>query len=168
MSEAEKKSPIPDKAEIIGHPKPGLSWEQTEFIRQLQQNIQKSPNHNAITIDRKMVVEETKEHLKTRIPYKKNEYIWLKKSEITWVNDGKTIFAGLEKEKQYQVLDLENKPVRKVNGQKLYEQSYDEVTRNRQRQEQDNIRKKQKQANYLRNQKALTDSRRALQGTRRR
>ena len=55
-------------------------------IRQFWEEIQNNPDVNGITIDRKMVVDETAESIKTRIPYKKNEYIWLKKSEITWIN----------------------------------------------------------------------------------
>lgn len=61
---------------------------------------------NAITIDQKLVYEETEHHIKTRIPYRKNEFIWLDKSEISWINDHKTIFAGLEKKKEYAILDL--------------------------------------------------------------
>ncbi len=72
-----------------------------------------NPGVNAITIDQKLVYEETEHHIKTRIPYRKNEFIWLDKSEISWINDHKTIFAGLEKKKEYAILDLEDRFLRK-------------------------------------------------------
>lgn len=132
-------------------------------IRRMHKEYKDDPNINAITIDRKMVLEETEKHIKTRIPYRRDEYIWLNKSEISWINDNKTIFAGLAKEKNYAVLDSENKPVRSVKGQKLYEQSYDPVVRERIRQEQERKRK-QKQQTYQSTQKALDNTRQALNG----
>lgn len=132
-------------------------------IRRLHKESKSDPNINAITIDRKLVMEETERHLKTRIPYKKDEYIWINKSEITWINGNKTIFAGLEKEKTYTVLDSENKPVRTVSGQKLYEQSYDVVRRNQARQEQEKIRKR-REKEYANTQRTLENSRKALRG----
>lgn len=132
-------------------------------IRRIQKEYKDDPNINTVTIDRKMVLEETEKHIKTRIPYKKDEYIWLDKGEITWINENKTIFAGLKKDKKYVVLDSENKPVRTVSGQKLYEQSYDTVIRARMRQEQDNRRKK-KQKNYRKTQQTLVEARNVLKG----
>ena len=114
-------------------------------------------------------MEETERSIKTRIPYKRNEYIWLRKSEITWINGNKTIYANLEKEKTYQVLDSENRPVRRVSGKDLYEQSYDPVNRNRLNLEQDRRKKRQqKEKQYRRNQKALEDVKKAVQGRERR
>lgn len=132
-------------------------------IRRIHKEYRDDPNINAITIDRKMVLEETEKHIKTRIPYKKEEFIWLDKSEITWINDNKTIYAGLEKGKKYAVLDSENKPVRTVSGQKLYEQSYDPVIRDRVRQEQERKRK-QKQRDHRKVQQTLDEARHALNG----
>lgn len=132
-------------------------------IRRIHKEYKDDPNINAITIDRKMVLEETEKHIKTRIPYKKEEFIWLDKSEITWINDNKTIYAGLEKGKKYAVLDSENKPVRTVSGQKLYEQSYDPVIRDRVRQEQERKRK-QKQRDHRKAQQTLDEARHALNG----
>lgn len=134
-----------------------------EEIKRIQKESKSNPNINAITIDRKLVMEETEKHLKTRIPYKKDEYIWINKSEITWINGNKTIFAGLEKEKTYTVLDSENKPVRTVSGQKLYEQSYDAVRRNQARREQEKIRNR-KDKEYITAQRTLENSRNALRG----
>ena len=68
-------------------------------FRRIQKEKRNNPGVNAITIDQKLVYEETEHHIKTRIPYRKNEFIWLDKSEISWINDHKTIFAGLEKKK---------------------------------------------------------------------
>ena len=131
-------------------------------IRQFWEEIQNNPDVNGITIDRKMVVDETAESIKTRIPYKKNEYIWLKKSEITWINEDKTIYTGLEKEKDYEILDNANQPVRKATGQQLFKQSYDPVKRQiigRQQR-----RKKKKEEDYQQIRKALESTERTLSG----
>lgn len=92
-----------------------------------------------------MVMSETEQEIKTRIPYKRDEYIWLPKSEITWINNDKTIYAGLEKEKKYQIVDGADRPVRQISGQELYQQSYDPVNRNLDGREQEKIRRRQNQ-----------------------
>lgn len=142
------------------------SDDKTEELKRIQKMSRENPKVNGITIDRKMVTEETEKNIKTRIPYKRDEYIWLRKSEISWINGNKTIYASLEKEKNYMVLDRENKPVRTVSGQALYEQSYDPVNREhiRRQQEQKQRRQQQKQREYKRTQKALEDTRKALSG----
>lgn len=142
------------------------SDDKTEELKRIQKMSRENPKVNGITIDRKMVTEETEKNIKTRIPYKQDEYIWLRKSEISWINGNKTIYASLEKEKNYMVLDRENKPVRTVSGQTLYEQSYDPVNREhiRRQQEQKQRRQQQKQREYKRTQKALEDTRKALSG----
>lgn len=142
------------------------SDDKTEELKRIQKMSRENPKVNGITIDRKMVTEETEKNIKTRIPYKQDEYIWLRKSEISWINGNKTIYASLEKEKNYMVLDRENKPVRTISGQTLYEQSYDPVNREhiRRQQEQKQRRQQQKQREYKRTQKALEDTRKALSG----
>ena len=143
----------------------GVSGEKLEEIQRIQKQYRENPKANGITIDRKMVMEETERSIKTRIPYKRDEYIWLRKSEITWINGNKTIYANLKKEKTYQVLDSENRPVRRVSGKDLYVQSYAPVDRDRMHLEQDRTKKRQqKEKQYKRNQKALEDVRKAMQG----
>lgn len=145
------------------------SGEKLEEIRRIQKQYKENPKANGITIDRKMVTEETERSIKTRIPYKRDEYIWLRKSEITWINGNKTIYANLEKEKTCQVLDSANRPVRRVSGKDLYEQSYAPVNPDRVKLEQDRRKKrKQKEKQYQRNQKALEDVKKAVQGRERR
>ena len=144
-----------------------LSDDKMEEIRRIQKQYRENHKVNGITIDRKMVTEETEKTIKTRIPYKKDEYIWLRKSEITWINGNKTIYAGLEKDKTYTVLNSENQPVRTISGQKLFEQSYDAVSREQIRREQDRQRKAQiqkRKKQHKQNQKALEDVRKALKG----
>lgn len=123
----------------------GVSADKMEAIRQIQKESIKNPKVNGITIARKLVMDETEQGIKTRIPYKPNEYIWLPKSEITWINDNKTVYAGLEKEREYQVVDGADRPIRKVSGQELYKQSYDPVNRNLEGREQERIRRKKSQ-----------------------
>lgn len=175
VREAEKKSAVSKENEYRTHAGKHRgtgqepSGEKLEEIRRIQKQYRENPKANGITIDRKMVTEETERSIKTRIPYKRDEYIWLRKSEITWINGNKTIYANLEKEKTYQVLDSENRPVRRVSGKDLYEQSYTPVNPDRMKLEQDRRKKqKQKEKQYQRNQKALEDVKKAVQGRERR
>ena len=87
-------------------------------------------------------------------------------SEISWINDHKTIFAGLEKKKEYAILDLEDRFLRKTSGEDLYRESYDPVHRERARQEQEKIRRRREQ-NYRKAQQNLEAGRRTIQGQRR-
>lgn len=144
-----------------------ISAEKLEEIKRIQKLSKDNPKVNGITIDRKMVIEETEKSIKTRIPYKSDEFIWLRKSAIAWINDDKTILANLEKEKTYQVVDRDNKPVRRPSGQQLYEQSYDPVNREQIRRQQENQRKRQRQRKkkqYQQTQRSLEAARRKLNG----
>lgn len=141
-----------------------IRWKNSSGFRRKSKD---NPKVNGITIDRKMVMEETEKNIKTRIPYKKDEYIWLRKSEITWINGNKTIYAGLEKEKTYQVLDASNQPVRRVTGQQLYEQSYDPVNREqvkRQQEQQKKRERQQKKKEYQQAQKTLESAQKDSKG----
>lgn len=144
-----------------------LPDDKMEELKRIQKESKDNPKVNGITIDRKMVVEETEKNIKTRIPYKRDEYIWLRKSEITWINSNKTIYAGLEKEKTYQVLDASNQPVRRVTGQQLYEQSYDPVNREqvkRQQEQQKKRERQQKKKEYQQAQTALESAKKTVTG----
>lgn len=119
--------------------------DQIQEIRKVQKEYTKNPNVNGITIARKLVMQETDKGIKTRIPYRQNEYLWLPKSEITWINKDKTVYAGLEKEREYQIVDAADHLIRSMTGQQLYQQSYDPVNRNVEGREQERIRRRQKQ-----------------------
>ena len=119
--------------------------DQIKGIRRVQKEYTKNPDVNGITVVRKLVMEETEKGIKTRIPYRQNEYLWLPKSEITWINKNKTVYAGLEKEREYQIVDAADRLIRSMTGQQLYQQSYDPVNRNVEGREQERIRRRQKQ-----------------------
>lgn len=121
----------------------GVASDKMDAIRRFQKRYIENPKVNGITIARKLVVEETEQSMKTRIPYKQDEYIWLPKSEITWINGDKTVYAGLEKEREYQVVDGADRPIRRASGLDLYKQSYDPVNRSLEGREQDRIRRRQ-------------------------
>lgn len=123
----------------------GTSSDKLKEIRRFQKEYTRNPNVNGITIARKLVMEETDKGIKTRIPYRRNEYVWLPKSEITWINKDKTVYAGLEKEREYQIVDAANHLIRSMTGQQLYKQSYDPVNRNVEGREQERIRRRHDQ-----------------------
>lgn len=85
------------------------------------------------------MVEESKDSIKTRIPGRKNSYFWLDKGKnVTSINNGRTLFAGLEKDKVYAVVDQDDQPIRTMSGRELYK-NYDPIdvncgiTQNKQR-----------------------------------
>lgn len=123
----------------------GAPPDKMKEIRRFQKEYTRNPKINGITIARKLVMAETDKGIKTRIPYRQNEYIWLPKSEITWINQDKTVYAGLEKEREYQIVDGADNLIRKVTGQELYKQSYNPVNRNVEGREQERIRRRQSQ-----------------------
>lgn len=123
----------------------GTPPDKRKEIQKFQKEYIKNPNVNGITIARKLVMEETGQGIKTRIPYRQNEYVWLPKSEITWINKDKTVYAGLEKGREYRIVDAADHLIRKVTGQELYQQSYDPVNRNMERREQERIRRRRDQ-----------------------
>jgi len=85
---------------------------------------------------------------------------------MSWINDNKTIYTTLEKEKTYTVLTDENQFVRKVSGEQLYAQSYDAVKKEKDRQERERIRKKKQK--YQESQKAIQVAKRSAGGKERR
>lgn len=100
---------------------------QEELLRHMPKIIKDGDTRNSITIDRKMFTEETDTKIKTRIPYKRNQYLWLEKADIARINENKTIFTFLEKEKKYPIVNIGNQVITHMKGDELYCQSYDAV-----------------------------------------
>ena len=68
------------------------------------------PSRVDITISRKLYEEENLTSIKTRVPntYGDNvRYLWIDKSDVVSINGGKTFFAYLNKDKEYDRLGLE-------------------------------------------------------------
>lgn len=83
-----------------------------------------------ITISRKLYEEENLTSIKTRVPntYGDNvRYLWLDKSDVVSINGGKTFFAYLNKDKEYELVDRDGQVAEKLSGQNLQKQHYDSV-----------------------------------------
>lgn len=83
-----------------------------------------------ITISRKLYEEENLTSIKTRVPntYGDNvRYLWLDKSDVVSINGGKTFFAYLNKDKEYELVDRDGQVAEKLSGQNLQKQHYDNV-----------------------------------------
>lgn len=83
-----------------------------------------------ITISRKLYEEENLTSIKTRVPntYGDNvRYLWLDKSDVVSINGGKTFFAYLNKDKEYELVDRDGQVAEKLTGQNLQKQHYDNV-----------------------------------------
>lgn len=113
---------MPDK-EVI---KEGIQERQSEV--KSKKKISKNPNMECVTINETLLKEEADGKIKTRIPGKPEEYVWLESEDFVKINHGKTLFAGLEKEREYAVVNAENEPLRSVSGRELYK-NYDPVSK---------------------------------------
>ena len=83
-----------------------------------------------ITISKKLYEEENLTAIKTRVPntYGDNvRYLWIDKSDVVSINGGKTFFAYLNKDKEYELVDRDGQIAEKLTGQNLQKQHYDNV-----------------------------------------
>ena len=109
------------------------------------------PSRVDITISRKLYEEENLTSIKTRVPntYGDNvRYLWLDKSDVVSINGGKTFFAYLNKDKEYELVDRDGQVAEKISGQNLQKQHYDSVdvnVKNRALQEQRRGKNEKKQ-----------------------
>jgi hypothetical protein len=90
----------------------------------------KDTNLVDITIAKKMVVDENDHAIKTLIPgtYKTGaKYIWLDKSDIMDIYNGKTILSYLDRNKDYKIYAKDNRVLETVKGVSLFESHYDPV-----------------------------------------
>lgn len=88
------------------------------------------PSRVDITISRKLYEEENLTSIKTRVPntYGDNvRYLWIDKSDVVSINCGKTFFAYLNKDKEYELVDRDGRIAEKLTGQNLQKQHYDNV-----------------------------------------
>lgn len=88
------------------------------------------PSRVDITISRKLYEEENLTSIKTRVPntYGDNvRYLWLDKSDVVSINGGKTFFAYLNKDEEYELVDRDGQIAEKLTGQNLQKQHYDNV-----------------------------------------
>ena len=88
------------------------------------------PSRVDMTISRKLYEEENLTSIKTRVPntYGDNvRYLWIDKSDVVSINGGKTFFAYLNKDKEYELVDRDGQIAEKLTGQNLQKQHYDNV-----------------------------------------
>ena len=113
--------------------------------KRYQEEKKKNPKINGITIDRKLFYEETQDALKTRIPGRMHEFLWIPKSDSSLINHGKTIYTDLHKDKEYQIVDDNNQELYRITGEELYTRHYDPVNHKREEQQRREIQKQKVQ-----------------------
>ena len=64
--------------------------------------------------------EETADKIKTRIPYKKDRFIWLEKKNMIDIHEGQSYLTFLEKDKLYEICDGDNQNIETVKGEMLW------------------------------------------------
>lgn len=133
-----------------------ITAERMEELKDISKNIKFNENINDlnkmdITVSKELVSEEKPEAFITRVPgtYGDNvRYLALPKEDIITINNGKTFLTFLEKDKEYELLDTNKKPVSKLKGEELRENHYDKVNEkvreqvNRQKEKQKKDQKK--------------------------
>ena len=90
----------------------------------------KNTNLMDITIAKKMVIDENDHAVKTLIPgtYKTGaRYIWINKSDIMEIYNGKTILSYLDRNKDYKIYSKDNRVIETIKGIDLYREHYDAV-----------------------------------------
>ena len=70
-----------------------------------------------------------------------HEFLWIPKLESTLINDGKTIYTDLQKEKEYQIVDENNREQYRITGEELYSRHYDMVGQKKEEQQRREIQK---------------------------
>ncbi len=83
-----------------------------------------------ITISDTMIVENTQEKVKTRVPgtYGSNvRFLWTDKNDIMEIHGGKTLLTFLEPEEDYELYDETGMVAEVKKGKDLYEKHYDKV-----------------------------------------
>lgn len=104
----------------------------------IQKNILSNhPGYDQISIATKnrdgfpLLVDETPDRIKVRIPYEMNKFIWLDKKEAFLSEDRKSITAFLKRDRTYIIFDKQNWEVERKQGGRLYQEHYDPVNAKR-------------------------------------
>lgn len=143
-----------------------INAERMEKLKEVSKNIKISENTNNlnkvdITISKQLVSSESQDAFITRVPGTFGEnvrFLKVEKDDIITINGGKTFLTFLEKDKEYDLLDKDKKPIAKIKGEKLRESHYDKV--NEKVREQAN-RKREKQKNNKKNKSKQINNERA-------
>lgn len=101
---------------------------QNRVLQHSKNEVRDDPNVHQIFIARSLAIEETDTRFLSRIPFRRDEYLWIDKNEISHISDEKrTIFAGLRGDKEYSIVNKDGRVIAKRTGDQLYNQSYDPV-----------------------------------------
>lgn len=72
-----------------------------------------------------LLVDETPDKIKVRIPYETNKFIWLDKKEAFLSEDRSHITAFLKRDRDYVIVDKVNWEVERKLGSRMYKEHYD-------------------------------------------
>lgn len=128
------------KKEFEKNPDP----ENKEKLNRTAMNLQRTvllnhPSYEEISIATEnrnktpLLVDETEEKIKVRIPYEMHKFIWFDKREAFLSEDRKHFSAFLKRDRTYVVVDEKNWEVNRMSGSELYHDHYDPVNRKRQK-----------------------------------
>lgn len=77
-----------------------------------------------ITINDRLVEEETPEYYHTRIPYVADEYLYIRKERVKIVDDGKTYMYTLNSNEKYTIHNKAGTALYTISGKELYQYHY--------------------------------------------
>lgn len=92
----------------------------------------KNTDLDDITIAKKMIIAENDHAIKTRIPGtwgEKAQFIWINKSDVMEIHNGKTLLTYLDRNKDYKIYSEDNRVIATMKGQNLYQAHYDPVAK---------------------------------------
>ena len=105
-----------------------MNSRQNRVLQHSKNGVRDDPNVHQIFIARSLAIEETDTRFLSRIPFRRDEYLWIDKNEISHISDEKrTIFADLRGDKEYSIVNKDGRVIAKRTGDQLYNQSYDPV-----------------------------------------
>lgn len=110
----------------------------------IQQNsLRSNPAYEEISVvtrnkqGKLLLVDDTKDKIKVRIPYEKNKFIWLDKKEAFLSGDKNRITAFLRRDRDYDIVDKSNQKVERMKGSKLRKEHFDPVKQKQKKHSQD-------------------------------
>ncbi|MCI8408956.1 MAG: PcfB family protein [Lachnospiraceae bacterium] len=125
----------------------------------IQQNsLKANPAYEEISVVTKnnqgklLLVDETQNKVKVRIPYEKDKFIWLDKKEAFISGDREKITAFLRRDRDYDIVDKSNQKVESMKGSELRKKHFEPVKQRQKNFSKDKTKQQSQQQNQTRSQ----------------
>lgn len=130
------------------------NMEHQDVAINIQQNsLKANPAYEEISVVTKnnqgklLLVDETQNKIKVRIPYEMNKFIWLDKKEAFISGDRSKITAFLRRDREYDIVDKSNQKVEGMKGSELRKKHFDPMKQRQKNHSQDKTKDRTRQQN---------------------